>query len=65
MSNGTSNLSEWDKGMLPDLIYENNAKLNDIESTDFNNDGFIDLIIATTRDNPYYIGKSIQLLKNN
>ena len=65
MSNGTSNLSEWDKVMLPDPIYVNNAKLNDIESTDINNDGFIDLIIATTRDNPYYIGKSIQLLKNN
>ena len=65
MSNGTSNLSEWNKVMLPDPIYVNNAKLNDIESTDINNDGFIDLIIATTRDNPYYIGKSIQLLKNN
>ena len=65
MSNGTSNLSEWDKVMLPDPIYVNNAKLNDIESTDIDNDGFIDLIIATTRDNPYYVGKSIQLLKNN
>ena len=65
ISNGTSNFSEWEKLQLPDPIYLNNSKLNDLESTDFDNDGDIDLILATTRDNPYYVGHGIQLLRND
>ena len=65
ISNGTSNFSEWEKLQLPESIYLNNSKLNDLESTDFDNDGYIDLILATTRDNPYYIGHGIQLLRND
>ena len=65
ISNGTSNFSEWEKLQLPDPIYLNNSKLNDLESTDFDNDGYIDLILATTRDNPYYLGHGIQLLRND
>ena len=65
MSNGTANFSEWEKVQLPNPRYLNNSKLNDFESTDFDNDGFIDIIVATTRDEPYYRGSGIQLLKNN
>jgi len=65
MSNGTANFSEWEKVQLPNPRYLNNSKLNDFESTDFDNDGFIDIIIATTRDEPYYEGTGIQLLKND
>jgi hypothetical protein len=65
ISNGTSNFSEWEKLQLPESIYLNNSKLNDLESTDFDNDGYIDLILATTRDNPYYLGHGIQLLRND
>jgi hypothetical protein len=65
MSNGTPNVSSWFKVNLPDPIYLNNTKLNHIKSIDFNNDGLRDLILASTRDNPYYKGVGIQLLKNN
>ena len=51
--------------MLPDPVYLNNSKLNDIETIDFDNDGYVDLILATSRDNPYYHGHGIQLLKND
>ena len=50
MSNGTPNFSEWVKVPLPNPRYLNNSKLNDFESTDVDNDGYVDLIIATTRD---------------
>ena len=65
ISNGTPNFSEWEKLLLPDPIYTNNSKLNDLESTDFDNDGDLDLILATTRDTPYYVGHGIQLLRND
>ena len=65
MSNGTPNFSEWEKVPLPNPRYINNSKLNDFESTDVDNDGYVDLIIATTRDTPYYRGAGIQILRNN
>ena len=65
MSNGTPNFSEWEKVPLPNPRYINNSKLNDFESTDVDNDGYLDLIIATTRDTPYYTGAGIQLLRND
>jgi len=65
MSNGTPNFSEWEKVPLPNPRYLNNSKLNDLESTDVDNDGYVDLIIATTRDTPYYTGAGIQLLRND
>jgi hypothetical protein len=65
MSNGTPNFSEWVKVPLPNPRYLNNSKLNDFESTDVDNDGYVDLIIATTRDFPYYRGAGIQILRNN
>jgi hypothetical protein len=65
MSNGTPNFSEWEKVPLPNPRYINNSKLNDLESSDIDNDGYVDLIIATTRDFPYYRGAGIQILRNN
>ena len=56
---------ECNKILLPDPVYLNNSKLNDIETIDFDNDGYVDLILATSRDNPYYHGHGIQLLKND
>ena len=65
MSNGTPNFSEWVKVPLPSPRYLNNSKLNDLESTDVDNDGYVDLIVATTRSEPYYTGAGIQLLRND
>ena len=65
MSDGTENFNNWNKLPLPDPRYLSNSNLNDINSIDFNEDGFEDLIIATTRREPYYRGAGIQLLKNN
>jgi len=64
MSNGSNNFSNWDKIELPLPIYQNNSNLNDISSIDYNNDGFEDIIIGTTRRDPYYRGARIQMLKN-
>ena len=65
MSDGTQDVRNWTKVNLPTPIYPNNTKLNHIKSFDFNNDGYIDIVIASTRHEPYYRGAGIQLIRND
>jgi hypothetical protein len=65
MSDGTQDVTNWTKVNLPTPIYPNNTKLNHIKSFDFNNDGYMDIVIASTRHEPYYRGAGIQLIRND
>ena len=44
---------------------ENHNKYNHAAANDLNNDGFMDIVVAVTRDNPYYEGAYIQVLIND
>lgn len=50
---------------LPDNWYGTNGTANDMEVFDFNNDGWLDIIMASTRHEPYYQGRVIQFFLNN
>lgn len=52
-------------GAMPARPWNNTAIGLDIRATDLDRDGFQDLAIAYTQDDPYYLGNQIQLLLNN
>lgn len=54
---------EWSE--LPDGFYGSNGNTNDMQTVDFNNDGLLDIVLASTKDVPYYDGRSIQFFRNN
>lgn len=49
---------------LPSGTYGNNTKSNFIETGDINGDGLVDVVIAETRVDPYYVGQHLQILIN-
>ena len=60
---GNWHTSDWTE--LPAGVYGNNNNVNDIRPTDFNNDGLLDLVVASTKHEPYYDGRFIQFFANN
>lgn len=66
LSNGTPDISEWKKLNLPKGPFEvNHNKYNHAVSGDIDNDGFNDVVVSITRDDPYYDGAPIQILIND
>ena len=66
LSNGSADIQSWKKMALPHGPFgENKNKYNHAASEDFNNDGFKDVVVAVTRDDPYYQGAYIQVLIND
>ena len=66
LSNGSADIQSWKKVVLPTGPFgENKNKYNLAASEDFNNDGFKDVVVAVTRDDPYYEGAYIQVLIND
>lgn len=66
LSDQTSNIENWKKIILPTGPFgENHNKYNHAAAGDLNNDGFMDVVVAVTRDNPYYEGAYIQVLIND
>ena len=66
LSNGTSDISLWAKLDLPKGPHAiNHNKYNHAASGDINGDGFQDVVVAITRDEPYYEGAYIQILVND
>ncbi len=49
---------------LPANYFGDNGNANDMEAFDFNNDGYIDIILASTIHEPYYHSRVIQFFKN-
>lgn len=50
---------------LPDSYYGANGNANDMEVIDINGDGLLDIVIASTKHEPYYDGRAIQFFINN
>ena len=50
---------------LPDNYYGANGNANDIKAFDFNGDGLLDIILASTKHDPYYDGRAVQFFLNN
>jgi hypothetical protein len=66
LSDNTPNIENWKKIILPTGPFgENHNKYNHAASDDLNNDGFMDVVVSVTRDEPYYEGAYIQILIND
>ena len=66
LSNSTSNIEEWLELELPKGPFDiNRNKYNHAASGDLNGDGFNDVVVSITRDDPYYDGAYIQILIND
>ena len=50
---------------LPDSYYGENGNANSMAVIDFNGDGFLDIVVASTKHQPYYQGRMIQFFLNN
>ncbi len=66
LSNNSSDIKNWEEIVLPTgpFGFDKN-KYNHAAAGDINNDGFTDVVVAITRDLPYYEGAYIQILINN
>lgn len=49
---------------LPDNYFGKNGNANDMKAFDFDNDGLIDIVLASTKHDPYYDGRMVQFFKN-
>ena len=49
---------------LPANYFGTNGNANDMEAVDFNNDGHLDILLASTTHEPYYAGRAIQFFQN-
>ena len=66
LSDGSSEISNWSRLDLPKGPFEvNHNKYNHAASGDINGDGYKDVVVAITRDDPYYEGAYIQILIND
>ena len=65
LSNNSSNIENWTQIALPvgPFGFDRN-KYNHAAAGDINNDGFMDVVVAITRDLPYYEGAYVQVLLN-
>ena len=49
---------------LPPNYFGTNGNANDMEVLDFNADGYLDILLASTTHEPYYKGRAIQFFQN-
>jgi hypothetical protein len=60
--------NDWTKrapAILPASPYGKNGNGNDAAILDFNDDGWPDIVLASTKFQPYYQGRYLQFLENN
>ena len=63
--NGNPSYIDSDIGFVTDAKYGiNNTKFNYAIGYDVNLDGYKDVIVAVTRQSPYYVGKGLQIFLN-
>ena len=66
LSDGTKDIQNWKKTALPVGPFGiNQTKYNHAAAGDLNNDGYLDVVVAVTRANPYYEGAYLQVLIND
>lgn len=49
---------------LPANYFGANGLANDMQAFDFDGDGFVDIVLASTKHDPYYDGRYVQFFKN-
>lgn len=66
LSDGTASIMNWSYIELPPGPFGvNHNKYNHAAAGDLNNDGNLDVVVAITRDLPYYEGAYVQVLLGN
>ncbi len=66
LSDGTADVAAWQRLELPVGPHGlDHNKYNHAAGGDLNNDGFTDVVVSITRDDPYYEGAYVQVLIND
>jgi len=64
LNNGSNDWTQRGFIELPVNFFGDNGNANDMEAFDFDDDGYTDIILASTIHNPYYQSRVIQFFKN-
>ena len=64
LNNGSNDWTQKGFIELPSNYFGANGNANDMEAFDFDGDGYIDIILASTIHDPYYESRTIQFFKN-
>jgi len=66
LSNSLLEIKDWEIRVLPEGFFGSGlTKFNYAKAADIDSDEDLDIVIGTTRANPYYIGRYIQILIND
>ncbi len=64
-NNGNNDWTQRQHVELPESFFRENGNANDMEVMDFNNDGYNDILLASTIHEPYYHSRVIQFFQND
>ena len=65
LNNGQNDWTVREYIELPANYFGSNGNANDMEALDFNSDGYLDIVMASTIHEPYYESRVIQFFQNN
>ena len=63
LNNGQNDWTAREYIELPANYFGSNGNANDMEAFDFNSDGYLDIVMASTIHEPYYESRVIQFFK--
>ncbi len=64
LNNGSNDWNQLGFIELPANFFGSNGNANDMEAFDFDDDGFVDIVMASTIHEPYYESRVIQFFRN-
>ena len=64
LNNGSNDWTQRGFIELPANFFGDNGNANDMEAFDFDDDGYVDIILASTIHEPYYRSRVIQFFRN-